>query len=144
MNRLLSLVMVAVAFAACGPVQSLLTDGTYVSGTSAVIPGATLVIDRTAKTATVTAQDAGAVVFTLVEVPPTEWIRGCPTNFSFVDVETLTVTPDPAIVGGFTLYGSKFSAGCGLDSANPDWVRFDGSNADGGGVVTVEFTRLQR
>lgn len=144
MNRLLSIVTLAVAFAACGPVTSLLTDGTYSSGSDPTLPNATLVIDRAAKTATVTPADAGAVVLNLVDVAQANWDRGCPTNFSSVSVETFTVTPDPAVIGSATISSPKLVAGCGLDSANPDSVRLEGSSADGGVSVIVDFARVQR
>lgn len=144
MNRLLSLVTIAVAFAACGPVTSLLTDGTYSSGNDPTLPNATLVLDRAAKTATVTPADAGAVTLTLVDVPQANWDRGCPTNVSSVSVETFTITPDPAIIGSATVASPKLTAGCGLDAANPDAVRLEGTSADGGVSVIVNFTRLQR
>jgi hypothetical protein len=140
MNRILSTFVFAAALAACGPVTSLITDGTYASGNDMTLPNATLVIDRAAKTATITQDGGSAVVLNLVDVPRASWEQGCPTNFSSVAIETFTLTPDPAVIGSVSLGAPKLTAGCGLDSADPDSVRLEGG-ADGGVNVIVDFRR---
>ena len=138
------LLLCAVALFGCGP-QSLVTDGTYQSDGTGPLPNATLLIDLKAKTATVTPSGtSSAIVLQLTAVPPAQWEKGCPTNFSSVSVETWTLAPDPAVLGSLSLASPRLVAGCGLDVANADKVVLEGTGAPNDTHYTLGFTRLSR
>lgn len=117
--------LVALAFAACGPVTSPLTGGTYALAAGQEPAGATLTVDAAAKQATLTRPGAADVTLTLAPVDQASWVRGCPANFSSVLLETFDVSPRPLEVGPATLATPRLLAGCGLDVANADEVSLE-------------------
>lgn len=140
MNRTLLFLTLAL-LSACGP-QSVVTDGTYKSSTTAQLADASLVIDLNSKKASVTLAGASsATELTLTAVPAANWEKGCPTNFSSVAVETWTVSPDPTVLGNLTLTGAKLLAGCGLDKADPDSVVLKGTGDPNSTQYLIEFKR---
>jgi hypothetical protein len=141
MNRTLPFLIAAVALTACGP-QSLVTDGTYLSGSTAQLANASMAIDLNAKKASVTLSGASsATELTLTAVPAANWEKGCPTNLSSVAVETWTVSPDPTVLGTLSLSGAKLLAGCGLDKADPDTVVLKGTGDPNSTQYVIEFKR---
>ncbi len=124
MTHLVALLVVA---SGCRP-ESLVTDGTYQSDSTAALPDATLVVDVKGKTASVTVDDAGApVVLELSALPVADWESGCPTNVSSVSVETWVVNSNPAVLGTLSLRDPRLLAGCGLDAADADTVVLTGT-----------------
>lgn len=142
MNRTLILTLSAVAaLTACGP-QSVITDGTYKSSTTAQLADASIKIDLNAKKASVTLSGSSTPTeLTLTAVPAANWEKGCPTNLSSVAVETFTVSPDPTVLGNLSLTGAKLLAGCGLDKADPDSVVLKGTGDPNSTSYLIEFKR---
>ena len=133
--------MFVVAMCACGP-QSLISDGTYDSDSSAALANASLVVDVTAKTASITLSgERDATVLQLARLPTADWERGCPTNVSSVAVETWVVTPEPTVLGSLSLSGTRLLAGCGLDVADADTVVLKGTGAPNSTDYVIAFTR---
>lgn len=113
---LLSLSVLALAATGCGPETRRLEGGRYVAASSldgTPLGGATLSIDLTAKTATLTPAGGSAVTLTLTAIAEASWPRECPTNFSATVVEAFTVAPDPLDVAGLSLPSPVLKAGCG-------------------------------
>lgn len=119
------MLVVGVALVGCGPVESPLTDGTYALSAGQEPAGTTLVVSVASKTATLTAPGTAAVTLTLAPVAREAWVRGCPTNFTSVALETFDVTPRPLSLGSATLATPRLLAGCGLDVANADQVSLE-------------------
>lgn len=142
-NRFIRWVPAAVLLilSGCGPIRSELTDGTYKAAASSPIGAASLVLETAAKTATVTLPSGGTpVMMQLTALPQAQWEMGCPTNYTSVLVETFSLSPDPLVLGSVTLANARLTAGCGLDSANPNEVRISGTSGDS--QVIINFSRL--
>lgn len=113
---LISLSLLAVAATGCGPETRRLEGGNYVAASSlagTALEGATLSVDLTAKTATLTPASGTAVTLTLSPIAEASWPRECPTNLSSTIVEAFTIAPDPLEVAGLSLPSPVLKAGCG-------------------------------
>ena len=133
------------ALSGCG-VQSVVTDGTYQSGATGQLPNATLVVDLAAKTASVTLSGTTtAVVLQMTALPVAQWEKGCPGNYGSVAVETWTLSPDPAVLGAYSLTGPRLVAGCSAtDKADPDEVVLKGTSEPNQTQYNFAFQRLTR
>ena len=119
-----------------------MNDGTYVSDGSAPVPNATLVVDRKAKTATVTLSGASdAIVLNLTPVSETDWERGCPTNGSSVSVETFDVTESPAVLGSLSLTDTRLLAGCNGAGGDENSVTLRGTGEPNATEFVIIFTK---
>ncbi len=131
--------------AACGPPESRLSDGTYQSTESAgALVGATLSLEVKARSASIALAGASPTALTLTELPRDQWARGCPTNFSSVTLETLTVMPTLLTLGPEPVALPRLVAGCGGSGANPDEVALTGLNRSNGVRYHFVFRRLTR
>lgn len=140
-----SFALLAVLLTACGGAESKLSDGTYESTeTSGALQGAKLVLDVKAKTAAVTLTGASAVTLQLTAVPHAQWEKGCPTNTSSVTIETMKISPDPAVLGTLSLANPRLVAGCGLDGANANEVVIEGTSQPNDTQNHLVFRRLIR
>lgn len=133
--------ILVVALCGCGP-QSVISDGTYDSDSSAALANASLVVDVSAKTASLTLSgERDATVLQLDRLATADWERGCPTNVSSVAVETWAATPEPTVLGSLSLTGTRLLAGCGLDVADADTVVLKGTGEPNATAYVIAFKR---
>ena len=130
-TSLLAFAVLTLAATGCGPETRRLDSGTYVAASSmagTAIEGATLALDLTGKTATLTPSGSAAVTLTLTPVAEKDWPRECPTNYSSTIVEAYTIAPDPLDVASLSLPSPVLKAGCGSSAKE---VLIDGTVSSG-------------